>query len=140
MFAMRVATSVSEGSSERNVGPQIGMSLDPWAAMAGFPCVTNSRTLLLGNTPSLRAASVVRAAGRVVSACATGPSPVPVRPWHGAQYALKLSLPASEGLSSDGILVSVVFWPPAIAVAPDKAIAAASIHEKLPCMTAPSLT
>src|SRR3954469_5541268 len=140
MFAIRIATSVSEGSSERNVGPQIGMSLDPCAGIAGLPWVTNSRTSRAGNAPSLRAASLVRSAGRVLRADATGPSPVPSCPWQGGQYAMKLSLPASDGLSSEGILVSAVRCPAADAMAPDQAIVAASNHETLVRMTATSLT
>src|SRR5262245_30287326 len=97
---MRMPTSLSDDSSDRNVGPHTGISLEPCAATSA-PLVTNRRTRSAGTTPRFHIEISVRSAGGVLSAAATGPPPLPSRPWQGAQYRRKLSIPDNDGVNSD---------------------------------------
>ena len=61
------------------MGPQTGMSEEPCAGASVRPWVTSSRTSSGENWPPLRAASIVRSAGGMLSDGAIGPLPVPSR-------------------------------------------------------------
>jgi hypothetical protein len=74
------------------IGPHTGISLEPCAGVpAGLVIVLT--IWADGNLPLFLLERVVRSAGGIFNAPATGPSPFPSFPWHEAQYARYIVLP-----------------------------------------------
>lgn len=71
-------------ATERNKGPQIGISLEPWAGRLLSPRRVEE-IFNAGYLPPLFLARTVRSGGVVLSAAAAGPAPLPSVPWQVTQ-------------------------------------------------------
>src|SRR5262249_53502672 len=98
------------------IGPQIGISREPWAKISSSPAMM-VRICLLGKTPPFRREIVVRSDGLVLNAGATGPLPLPSSPWQVAQYARNRSGPLSEAINGWRALLCSAFGCPSCGLA-----------------------
>src|SRR5256885_5201504 len=85
-LSSRTLPKSRSSSTQWKTGPQIGISLDPCEANTSSPAISSS-TKADGNCPPLFCASRVKSGTFAFRACAAGPSPLPLKPWQGAQYA-----------------------------------------------------
>src|ERR1700686_2558712 len=94
----------------RKIGPQTGIVSEPCAGTLG-PALIACMTLNEGNCPLLCAASVVRSAGGIFNAEATGPLPLAEMPWHAAQYSKNICLPRSVEEDLTGVRCACICCP-----------------------------
>src|SRR6185369_7175377 len=86
------ALSLFPCAAERNSGPQMGISRDPWDGLWNSPSIT-SATCNSGNVPPLFFFRLVRSGGHTLSEAAKGPPPLASAPWQNAQCSPYRALP-----------------------------------------------
>src|SRR5579859_1260793 len=118
MYFMRLVrrSSATEllASAALKIGPHVGMSREPCAAITSSPEIFDLVDAN-GNFPPARLLIKVRSLGAVLSAEAAGPLPWPSGPWHAEQYSLNVAAPDTSEIDFAGsclivFCVAVLVW------------------------------